>query len=56
MIFLRKGARKIVYEIKAQHQRNFADSIFVFANHLAALLQLQLIDIFLGRHIQIFFE
>ena len=42
--------------VEAQHQGDLADGIFVFADHLAALFQLQLIDVFLRRLIQVFVE
>ena len=42
--------------IEAQHQSNLADGILILADHLTALLQLQLIDILLGRHVHIFLE
>ena len=56
MIFLSKCPGKVVDGIKSKDQSNLADGIFVFADHLAALFQLQLIDVFLRRLIQVFVE
>ena len=42
--------------IETEHQSDFADGVLVFADHLAALFQLQLVDVFFGRHVHIFLE
>ena len=42
--------------VETKHQRNLADGIFVFTDHLAAFFQLHLIDVFIGRNIHVFLE
>ena len=48
VVLLGKGPGEVVDGIEAEHQGDLADGILIFADHLAALLQLHLVDIFLG--------